>query len=131
MDKREAELKSAFMKVLSATMPSAMFLTYATAGAPDKEVVDFGRTTRWEFKHGTPDFESPGIQELCCMRLAAVGHCRYVIWQETYEGTCPRTMIVHPREVHNRGGYRVTPESFCSGYDMKWLANKVRELHKI
>src|SRR5687767_12677501 len=110
MLKREAELKAAFRREMRQRLPGFLMLAYASAGAPDREIIGAGITTRWEFKHGTPDFLSHGDQELMCMRLAAAGHCRYVIWQESRAGLRQRTMIVHPRAVHARS---LTPEAFC------------------
>lgn len=129
MEKREAELKSAFVAELKRQAPGYLILEYATNGAPDREIVGGGITTRWEMKHATPDFDSPGLQELTCMRLAAAGHCRYIIWQETAHGTRQRTMIVHPRKVYERNGWLMDPETWCIGYDMNWLVEQVVKAH--
>lgn len=129
--KREAELKSLFTKEMKRQLPNFFMLHFASAGAPDREIVGNGFTTRWEFKHGTPGFASPGNQELFCMRLAAAGHCRYVIWQESRLGLGARTMIVHPKNVYNRGGgWNFLPEASCPGFDIRWLVNQVREAHR-
>jgi hypothetical protein len=128
MSKREGELKSLFRKELKRQAPSFMLLAYATNGAPDIEVVGCGRTSRWEGKHATPHFDSPGDQQLCCARLAAAGHCRYVIWKE-HRGI-EQTLIVHPRTVMDRDGWDLIPEAWCVGFDMRWLVEQVLKEHR-
>lgn len=130
MEKREAELKARWRREMARRLPGFLLLQYATLGAPDREVVGLGVTTRWEFKHGTPDFCSPGSQELCCMRLAAAGHCRYVVWQENADGTGKRTSIVHPKKMHDREGWSPEAETWCSGFDMRWLVEQMRKAHE-
>jgi hypothetical protein len=129
--KRESSLKSAFFKELRSQLPHFYVLQYATAAAPDRTIIGAGRQTNWEFKHGTPDFVSHGNQELLCCRLAVAGHCRYVVWQELANGTGQRTMIVHPRTVHERVSWRLDPEEWCVGYNHKWLVDRIKEAHKI
>lgn len=131
MEKLEAELKAAAMRELERQCPNYIVLLQQTAGAPDRAIVGAGRTSFWEFKHATPDFASPGIQELFCNRLAVQGYCRYVIWQESAAGTGKRTMIVHPREVHRRVGYTVQPETFCIGFNHHWLVDQIRRAHRL
>jgi hypothetical protein len=129
--KIEAQLKQQFTKELKRQLPGAVVLQYATNGAPDREVVYNGISTRWEFKHATPRFESPGIQELMCARLGAVSHCRYVIWHQWKD--VKRTLIVQPQSVigQNGSGRNIEPEAFCSGFDMQWLVNEVRKAHGV
>ena len=127
MEKREAELKSLFTRELKRQLPGFLILSYATNGAPDREIVGGGVTTRWECKHGTPAFKSPGDQELMCMRLALAAHCRYVIWSER-KGE-QKTLIVHPRQVHERQGWNMVAESSCEGFDMRWLVEQIRTTH--
>lgn len=126
MPKREAELKAETMRQLR-NATNFVILEYATAGAPDRAIIGNGVTTNWEFKHGTPDFESPGIQELTCMRLAAQGHCRYIIWQESP----PCTLIVHPNHVHNRTGWRLEAEARCNGFSIGWLVTQIKQAHQL
>lgn len=128
--KREGELKSAFTRELKCQLPHFITLCFSTAGAPDREIVGNSITTRWEMKHGTPDFLSLGNQELCCMRLATQGHCRYCIWQEKADGTHQETLIVHPRMVAGRIGWKFVIEDGCQGYSMEWLVNRVKDAHK-
>lgn len=127
--KREAELKSTLFDRLRQQLPTFYSFQIATAGWPDRGIVGCGRTTFWEFKHGTPDFDSPGIQELTCQRIAVASHCRYVIWQENSKGTGARTLIVHPREVAGRASWNIQPEAWCTGYNHDWLVKYIRKVH--
>jgi hypothetical protein len=130
--KREAELKAKFRRKLHEVLPNFMLLEYTTAGAPDRSIVGGGRQTNWEFKHATPDFDSPGIQELECMRLSAAGHCRYVIWQESSKGGGRRTLIVRPFDIHTRTNCRsLLSEDWCVDFDMGWLVEQVRKAHGV
>lgn len=130
VNKEEGELKSKFGEELKRRLPGFLLLQYSTNGAPDREVVGNGVTTRWEMKHGTPDFRSPGDQELMCLRLSAAGHCRYVIWFE--RDGLKKTMIVHPRDVIGRegNGAQLEPEAWCIGFDMRWLVEQIEKEHK-
>lgn len=129
MEKREAALKAAFMRELEDQLPYFVVQLFASAGSPDRSITGNRVTTHWEGKHGTPGFVSHGIQELFCMRLALQGHCRYVLWQETASGKDQRTLIVHPKMMHERRGSVVTPEAWQIGYDMRWLVTQVRKAH--
>lgn len=122
--KREAELKAAFMRELSRQCPQFIVLHYLSAGAPDREIVGHGITTRWEMKHCTPGYISHGIQELICMRLAVEGHCRYILWKENGEER--QTLIVHPKDVHFKTG---VVEASCDGFNHTWLVDYVRKEH--
>lgn len=125
--KQEAELKQAFTRELKRQLPGFLILHYATNGAPDREIVGGSVTTRWECKHGTPAFRSPGDQELMCMRLAAVAHCRYIIWDE--RRGFKKTLIVHPSEVFNRREWSFNAEAWCVGHNMRWLVEQVKKAH--
>ena len=127
--KREGALKSAFTKEVKRKFPTFYILSYATNGAPDREIVGAGVTTRWECKHATPDFVSPADQELMCCRLATAAHCRYVVWHE-HKGI-QKTMIVHPQQVLNRVGWHLVPEVFCEGFDMHWLVAQIKIAHRL
>lgn len=129
--KREAELKSEFFAELKRQLPDFLLLAQASAGAPDKALVGAGRTSFLEFKHATPDFLSPGLQELFCCRLAVQGFCRYVIWWEGASGLGKRTMVVHPRKVHERTGWLLDPEEVTPGFDHKWLVDYVKQVHRV
>jgi hypothetical protein len=123
VSKREAELKAALTKELRRCLPHLLVLQYSTAGAPDREIIGCGVTTRWEFKHATPGFVTDGLQELTMLRLAVAGHARYVIWEEKRD--VKRTMIVHPNHIGD-----MLPEAFCPGFDMRWLVERIREAHR-
>ena len=127
--KREAELKRAFTIEMTRQLPGFLILQYATAGAPDREIVGAGRSTRWEVKHGTPDFASPGDQELMCCRLAVADHCRYIIFQDIRG--IQRTLIVRPRDVKERTSWLLDAESSCRGFDMRWLVQQVKAAHHV
>lgn len=131
MSKREAELKAMFTRELKRQLPRFIVQLFSSANSPDRSITGNGRTTHWEFKHGTPDFESPGGQTLFCARLAAQGHCRYVIWQEDARGGVPRTLIVHPKMVLGRDSPNIVAEDFCIDYDMRWLVEQVKRAHHV
>lgn len=124
--KREGELKSEFTKEMSRALPSFIVQLFASAGAPDRLIAGYGRMTTWEFKHATPDFESIGLQELSCMRLAQAGHCRYVLWSEKSNGTEKRTLIVHPKHIYDKS---LIHEKACTGFDHRWLVDQVWKAH--
>lgn len=127
--KQEGRLKTAFRGELERQLPTFLILGLADAGGPDRLIVGNGVTSFWEFKHATPDFASPGNQVLFCARLDVQSYCRYVIWQE--RDGLKRTMIVQPRVVLERNGWNVGPESFCVGFDHRWLVGQIRKVHKV
>lgn len=131
MTKREGELKSAFGKCLKELLPSFYLFEIATAGMPDRGIAGAGRTTYWEFKHGTPEIDSPGNQQLMCMRLDHACYCRYVIWQEDALGGNPRTMIIRPAALHRVNGNinKIVPELVTHGFDHTWLVKRILEAH--
>lgn len=131
--KREAELKGLFTARLKLELPSFLVLLQGTPGAPDRAIVGNGVTTYWEFKHGVPDFDSPGLQELTCGRIdvQSGGRCRYVVWQETSNGHRQRTNIVTPRALADRNGWLMDCEEWCIGYDMAWLVAQVKKAHRL
>jgi hypothetical protein len=124
--KREAELKARYTAELKRQRPEMVTFLFTSAGAPDRLHIANGICSFWEFKHATPGFASPGIQELFCMRIAAQVHCRYVIWHEDRHGDNQRTLIVHPDHVHDK---TLTPEVEWSGYGMKELVRHVLLIH--
>ena len=128
MVKREAELKAQFTAALRQAEPGFVVLLIANAGGPDRLIAGCGRMTSWEFKHATPGFDSPGLQELICCRLARQGHCRYVVWVE-HRGAVG-TAIVHPQDVMERKDWNLAYEARCDGHDMTWLVEQVRRAHR-
>lgn len=133
MDKQEAKLKADFTQVLKHRAPELLMLLYATAGAPDRDITGRGITSFWEFKHGTPSFKRTGMQTLTMMRLAAGGsYARFVIWREESDGDHKRTLIVHPRVIHEQLPLNdATVERYCLGYDHRWLAEQVCLVHGV
>lgn len=129
--KRESELKSSFFNELARRAPHAVVQGFTTAGSPDRSITLNGRTSHWEFKHGTPEFDSPGLQLLICRRLEVQGHCRYIIWQETSDGAAPRTLIVRPHVVKDRADWHVSPEAWHVGFDHRWLVTQVLAAHNL
>src|SRR5678815_4174061 len=123
-DHREAGLKAAFIRELLRQLPDFYILQYATAAAPDREIVGHGKSTRWEFKHACPSFVSHQNQILLCARLASADHCRYVFWHES-EGR-KRTAIVHPLRVLDK---TLEPEMWTHGFDHRWLVEQVKKAH--
>lgn len=106
-----------------------------TSGIPDIELNGNGRTTHWETKHGTPEFTSPGIQELTNQRLARQSHSRYIIWQQGWYPTdleVMRVMIVHPDNVRNRQSFvDIIPERMTAGRGMFWLVSCMAAAHNV
>lgn len=136
ISKQESELRSKFMIVAKADPVLSKFVLIRhedvrTGGIADLEVVGNRRTTHWEFKHATPEFESPGLQELMMLRLAGADHARYIVFWQSRHGIGKRTMIVHPREVHNRKNWLLVPEEVTPGFDMKWLCRQIAEAHRV
>lgn len=135
--KREAALKAAFTKELLSQQPTWLSLLQQTAGAPDRAIVGNSTTSWWEFKHATPDFRSPGLQELMCLRIAQHAPCFYVIWRERADGMGKETCIVLPERVHAvrqrtsglKSAHLCVPIKSCAGYNMKWLVAQVLDVH--
>ena len=126
MPKRESELKAALMRELRAQLPGYVHLRHEdrfTSGHPDISITGCGRTTWLEAKHATPKFDSDGIQELTMLRLAAAGSAYYVIWHE--KNSVKKTMIVHPKHLHD-----LMPETFCVGFDHKFIVEYVKKVHQ-
>ena len=95
---------------------------YRQSGVPDVSITGYGHTTWWEFKHGTPDFDSTGIQNLTMRRLDAAGFARYVIYQETE--TQRRTMIVEPRYLDS-----LDTKVWCAGFDHQFVIDFIKRVH--
>jgi len=134
--KEEAELRSAFMFVAERLLTPLQFVLLRhedirTGGIPDLSVTGYGKTTWWEFKHGTPYFESPGNQELMMMRLKVNGYARYIIWRER-PGEGKTTNIVNPVELFRRGrdGQReFVSERVTEHFDHEWLVFQILKTH--
>jgi len=88
-----------------------------THGVPDISMTGNSVTSWWELKVADPEFDSPGIQELTMIRLAAGGCARYLIYSH---GTI---RIVEPRNLRNWNGNIPHP------YDVKWLIDEMLFIH--
>jgi len=130
--KREAELRSRFMKTMRSDWPGAIALRHEdvrTVGIPDLSVTYGGSTSWWEFKHGTPDFQSMELQAHTCRRLAANGFCRYIIFREDDELE-PAIFIVHPRDIDAwKDGGTGLYEAMISRFDYLWLVQYIKLIH--
>jgi hypothetical protein len=93
-------------------------------GVPDVSITGLSKTSWWEFKHGTPDFDSTGLQELTMLRLAGAGFARYIIYLEDKDGESKRILIVHPKEFKD-----LIPEASCVGFNHRWVAEYIRKIH--
>lgn len=127
MTKQESHLKSQFMELARKEMQKFVLFRhedFRTGGIPDLSVTGFLKTSWWEFKHGTPHFETKGIQELTMLRLAAVGFAFYIIFEETE--THKRTLIVHPRDIK-----AIVPAAFSLGFDYKFIIDFMKRIHRV
>src|SRR5262245_1934486 len=125
--KREADLVSKLMVLLRTRVGDKIVALrhedVRTCGIPDLSTTGFGRTCWWEFKHGTPNFQSTGIQELTMLRLARNGFARYVIWREEADGSEKQTHIVHPKDLKALAGIMTT------GFSMDFVVDYMLRLH--
>jgi CRISPR/Cas system-associated exonuclease Cas4 (RecB family) len=96
-----------------------------TAGIPDGSLTGWGLDSWIEVKHGTPDFDSTGIQELTMLRLARAGYARYVIYLEEQDCSVRRTLIVHPKNLKS-----LDAEVWLPGFDHERVAEFFRRRHK-
>lgn len=128
--KRESALKSALMAEIKAHLPGFVAQRHEdvrTSGTPDLSLTGRARTSWWEFKHGTPDFESHGIQELTMLRLAASSfHARYVVWEE--RRGVKRTLVVHPKHIECEDLGAVA-EAWWVEFDLRQLVDHMRRVH--
>jgi hypothetical protein len=136
--KREEELRAELMVELRTALPQFVFFRHEdirASGIPDIEGNGHGVTTHWETKHGTPDFASPGIQELTNQRLARQSHSRYIIWQQGWHPGDPeimRVMIVHPDEVKKRQSFTtIVAEHEVLGKGLFWLVARIAAAHNV
>jgi hypothetical protein len=97
----------------------------AKSGWPDFSIVGRGMCSQWEVKLADPDFESPGIQELTCQRLAVAGYCRYIIFDYRIVSQ-PFTLIVHPLNIQQ---WHDKPEWICPGLSFTTIAGAIKAAH--
>jgi hypothetical protein len=135
VEKRENEIKDAYWAHFAESYPASLFFAMQhqdvrKPGYPDSCLHGFGRSSYWEFKHATPNFKSPGLQELNCRRIARHGFsCLYVIFVE--HNNIFQTRICHPRDVFEQRG-KLANISFLDswqGHDFIRLAKFMHDLH--
>lgn len=126
----ESYLKSKLGERIKIDLPSFVWLRHEdvrNSGYPDGSLSGFGRTSWWEFKHGDPNFDSTGIQELTMLRLSTKSFAAwYVIWLENASGNAKQTRIVHPKDFKD---YLTGGTTTCAGHDMKFVTEFMRKVH--
>jgi hypothetical protein len=99
----------------------------AKSGWPDFSIVGMGSCSQWEVKLADPTFDSPGIQELTCQRLAVAGYCRYIIF-DFREPEHPITLIVHPKDI-KCWSKPESREQLSVGLAFNMIAQHIRAAH--
>jgi hypothetical protein len=134
IEKRETPIKTAFFKHFDARFDIHDFFIQHNqdvrkSGWPDTIIHGFGCATSWEFKHATPNFSSPGIQEVTCGRIARHSFCRYVLFFETAKRQ--NILIARPRNVIGRKGKTndIVAETVLDGFDFDALASFIYDVH--
>ena len=125
--RNESQLKSKLMELIRDGLPGFVAIRHEDvrrAGIPDLSLTGYGKTSWIEIKHGTPDFDSTGIQELTMLRLAAAGYARYLVYIENQDGSNKRTLIVHPKRLKD-----LEPEAWCLGYNHRWVIDFLKDRH--
>jgi hypothetical protein len=92
----------------------------ALPGVPDTSVT-YNRRTLWlESKKADPSFVFGGLQQLTCLRLAAAGLCRIVIFDVHLDAV----IIIEPQQIDQwrTGGVRFSP------INVQWAAEKLVKL---
>lgn len=89
-----------------------------TAGYPDLSITMNGRTIWWEAKYAKPTIKGTGLQLLTARRLAKVGECWYIVYQQT-GSTIHETHIVRPSAIGVNGYFRA--EQTAQGYDHEFV----------
>lgn len=126
--RQESTLKSKLMEHIRLHMHGFVALRHEdirTSGIPDVSLTGYGKTSWIEVKHGCPNFDSEGIQELTMLRLSAAGYARYVIYIEDKDGENKRTLIVHPKGIKT-----LDTEQWCIGHDHRWVVEWFRKRHQ-
>lgn len=137
IEKRENELKTAFWQrfdhLFNRPTPRYFVLNIQDVrkcGYPDTALLGYQRTSYWEFKHATPDFKTQGVQEITCQIIDRHTFCRYIIFHE--DAGVQSTLIVHPRDVRNKGGRTrgMLVEVSYPGFDFDALAHYIHGAHR-
>lgn len=128
----ENDINQRMEKRLKELLPGFVIMKHnerAKSGWPDFSIVGMGSCSQWEVKLADPTFDSPGIQELTCMRLAVAGYCRYIIFDIRDGQDNPNTLIVHPKDLKqwNAPDKR---ERFAVGFAFNMIAESIRSAHE-
>jgi hypothetical protein len=95
----------------------------STSGIPDFVLVGKGNTSFWEVKYADPVFKNPGIQKLTCQRLARVGTCYYLIFDEVTQSVCYAEPI-------NIDDWRNKAQMLSSAFDYPYIIRFMKEMHE-
>ena len=130
MVKRQESLhKSKTLELAKTVLPKFMIMPHEDVrsnGYPDWSVAAYGRDSWWEWKHGTPHFDSYGYQELTMKRLSTASyHARYIILLEDEDGSNRRSLIVHPDKFST-----LEPEAETVGFNYHWILEQIRKVHQ-
>lgn len=125
--REESKHKAALMLEIRKQFPQWVSFRHEdtmTGGIPDISLTGRGKTTWWEAKHGTPNFDSDDLQELTALRLAGSGFCRYIIWKEQEYREGRMTLIVHPKNIKT-----LIPEACWLGFNHLEVVEYMRKIH--
>lgn len=126
----ENQINQRMEKRLKELLPGFIVMKHSDrskSGWPDFSIVGMGTCSQWEVKVADPTFDSPGIQELTCMRLAVAGYCRYVIFDLRHSSN-PNTLIIHPKDL--KEWYKPEHvERFSVGLAFSMIAEHIRTAH--
>jgi hypothetical protein len=127
VSREESKYKGQLMETFREQLPRFVAIRHentAHSGTPDISIDGMGKCSWLEVKHGTPNFDSDGRQELLCLRLAGANFCRYVIYHEDAQGNNKRTLIVHPKNLRD-----LIPETFCVGFNHQFVVDYIKKRH--
>lgn len=130
MARDESGLKSALVREIHRQLPQFVVLRHEEVrlgGVPDLSLSGNNKTSWWEAKHGTPNFQSKKLQEITLRRLDDTSYARYIIWMEAADGSNKRTYIVQPRYLKNTSEWRV----WCHGYDHVFVVGFMKAVHGV
>jgi hypothetical protein len=125
--RNETKLTAKQMEAFRLKLPQWVFLRHQdvrASGHPDITSTGLKVTSWIEVKHGAPDFDSTGIQELTMLRLARQGHAWYLIFKEDADGENKCTLIVQPCNL-----MMLTPDVKLRGFDYAGVALWLEKTH--